>query len=174
MVQADINDVNSLKNAFAGADIIFGNTAFSNAFVQPTAADIAKLKQGQSLREWCYELEVQQGKNIADAVASVPGLQLFIWSTLSHASKWSKGTYSGIYHFDSKAIVVDYIREKYPETASKMSLLQLGLFITNWKWGQAAVPWEKVSSLVSFIQFKAKVYHNIKQKAKENRWVLCP
>jgi hypothetical protein len=40
--------------------------------------------------------------------------------------------------------VVEYIHEKYPELGKKMNMLQMGLFITNWKWGQAAVPWEKV------------------------------
>jgi hypothetical protein len=111
----------------------------------PTEADLAKLKPNQTLREWCYETEVKQGKNIADAVAAVHTLELFIWSTLSHASRWSKGKYTGVYHFDSKAAVVEYINEKYPKVTKKMSLLQMGLFITNWKWGQAAVPWEKVS-----------------------------
>jgi hypothetical protein len=147
IVKGDAEDVQSLKLAFKGADVIFGNTAFSNAFAMPTEADIAKLKPGQTLREWCYETEVQQGKNIIDAVATVEGLELFIWSALSHSKKWSKGKYSGIYHFDSKATVVDYINEAHPNVAKKTSQLQMGLFITNWKWGQAAVPWEKVDPL---------------------------
>jgi hypothetical protein len=71
----------------------------------PTEQDIAKLSPGQTLREWCYETEVKQGKNIADAVATVKDLEMFIWSTLSHSSKWSKGKYTGVYHFDSKAAV---------------------------------------------------------------------
>lgn len=111
----------------------------------PTPADIEKLSPGQTLRKWCYDLEVQQGKNIVDAVAAVgESLELFVWSTLSHARKWSKGQYKGVYHFDSKAVVADFLGETYPELKKKTSLLQLGLFITNWKWGQAAVPWEKV------------------------------
>jgi hypothetical protein len=144
IVKGDSDDVESLKAAFQGAQAIFGNTAFSNAFAMPTEADLAKLKPNQTLREWCYGLEYSQGKNIADAVATVDTLELFIWSTLSHSSKWSKGKYKGVFHFDSKAHVVDYINEVYPEVAKKMSLVQMGLFITNWKWGQAAVPWEKV------------------------------
>jgi hypothetical protein len=143
-VKGDVDDVDALKVAFKGAHTIFGNTAFSNAFVMPTEADIEKLRPNQTLREWCYETEVRQGKNIADAVATVETLELFIWSTLSHASKWSKGKYTGVYHFDSKAVVVEYINEKYPEVAKRTSLLQMGLFTTNWKWGQGAVPWEKV------------------------------
>jgi hypothetical protein len=140
IVKGDVEDVESLKSAFKGAHTVFGNTAFSNAFAMPTDADIEKLRPNQTLREWCYESEVQQGKNIADAVATVETLELFIWSTLSQSSKWSKGKYTGVYHFDSKATVVDYINEKYPGLAKKMNTLQIGRFITNWKWGQGAVP----------------------------------
>jgi hypothetical protein len=46
-----------------------------------------------------------------------------------------EGSYRGVLYFDSKAHVVDYIYEKYPEVVSKMSILQLGLFVTNRKWG---------------------------------------
>lgn len=144
IVKGDVDDVETLKAAFKGAHTVFGNTAFSSAFAMPTEADIEKLRPNQTLREWCFETEVRQGKNIVDAVAAVETLELFVWSTLSHASKWSKGKYTGVYHFDSKAVVVDYLDEKYPEVAKKTSLLQMGLFITNWKWGQGAVPWEKV------------------------------
>jgi len=124
--------------------VVFGNTAFNQAFISATPADLEKLSPGQTLREWCYELEVQQGKNIVDAVATVEGLELFIWSTLSDANKWSRGKYKGVFHFDSKANVVEYLKEKYPEVEKKTSLLQMGLFVTNWKWGAGAVPWEKV------------------------------
>jgi len=71
IVKGDVDDVETLKQEFKGADIIFGNTAFSDAVAAPTEADIAKLKPNQILREWCYESEVQQGNNIADAVATV-------------------------------------------------------------------------------------------------------
>jgi hypothetical protein len=149
MVQGDADDTDSIKAAVQGASIVFGNTAFSTAFAMPTAADLAKLQPGQTLREWCYETEVQQGKNIADAVASVDTLDLFVWSSLSDAKKWSKGKYAGVFHFDSKAHVVDYINSTHPGLAARMSILQMGLFVTNWKWGQAAVPWEKVCRAAS-------------------------
>lgn len=113
--------------------------------MNPNSPDLAFLKAGQNVREMSYDLEYQQGKNIADAVASVvSGLELFIWSSLSNSTKWSGGKYKGVYHFDSKADVVDYINEKYPLLAQKMSILQMGLFVTNWKWGGVAVPWKKV------------------------------
>lgn len=127
-----------------GADVVFATTAFNDAFIRSSPSDLARLAPNQTVREWCYELEVQQGKNIADAVATVEGLELFIWSSLSDAAKWSGGKYKGVLHFDSKAHVVDYIHEKYAKLSQKMSILQLGLFVTNWKWGPGAVPWENV------------------------------
>ncbi|UKZ48012.1 hypothetical protein TrVGV298_002248 [Trichoderma virens] len=131
--------------ALRGASVVFGNTVFPEAFSNPTAENTPTLAPGQTLREWCYETELRHGKNIADAVATVDTLDLFVWSSLSHAKKWSGGKYTGVYHFDSKAQVVDYIYNIYPSLAKRMSILQMGLFITNWKWGQASVPWERRS-----------------------------
>ncbi|KAK5679774.1 hypothetical protein LTS10_007722 [Elasticomyces elasticus] len=132
LVQGDVDDVESLKVALRGADIVFGNTAYSNESVKP------------GTQQKCYELELQQGKNVADAVATVAdGLEMFIWSSLSAATKWSKGRYDKVYHFDSKAHVVDYINERHPAVAQKMSILQMGLFVNNWRWGAPSVPWHK-------------------------------
>ena len=124
--------------------MVFGNTVFPDVFQGPTEEDFKRLRPGQTIRQWCYELEYNQGKNIADAVATVDGLELFVWSSLSAAKKWSNGKYTGVYHFDSKADVVEYIHDKLPALAKKMTILQMGLFINNWRWGQAAVPWSKV------------------------------
>lgn len=77
MLQGDADDPESLKKAVQGAQVVFGNTAFSSKAAVATDEDLAKLKPGQEMRELCYELEVQQGKNIADAVAMVEGLELF-------------------------------------------------------------------------------------------------
>jgi hypothetical protein len=148
IVAANIDDKSSIKAAMQGASVVFGNTVFNDAFIRPTKEIEEQLKPGQSLREWCYETELRQGKNIADAVATLDTLELFVWSSLSNASKWSGGEYKGVYHFDSKAHVVDYIHRDHPALAKKMSLLQLGLFITNWKWGPASIPWQKVRSLI--------------------------
>lgn len=76
---------------------------------------------------------MQQGKNVADAAATVEGLDRFIISALCNASKLSKGKYTGVYHLDSKAKAVEYIREKYPELAAKMSIVQIGSYMSNWK-----------------------------------------
>lgn len=146
IIKGDVNDVDSLKAAFRGVDVIFGNTVFSDAMVNSNSPDLDFMKPGQNTRELGYDLELQQGKNVVDAAASVaPTLDKFIWSSLSNATKWSNGKYTGVYTFDCKAHVVDYIYEMYPELAEKTSVLQMGLFITNWKWGRTAVPWQKVS-----------------------------
>lgn len=133
IVKGDADDFASIKTAVKGASVVFGNTAFSEAFSNPAAAHLAKPAPGQTLREWCYETELKQGKNIADAVATVPGLDLFIWSSLSAAKKWSRGKYGGVFRFDSKADVVKYINSEHPKLANQMSILQMGLFVTNWK-----------------------------------------
>ncbi|EHK99618.1 putative NmrA-like family domain-containing protein 1 [Glarea lozoyensis 74030] len=144
LVVGDTNHVETIKAAVQGASIVFGNTAFSDALANPASPDLVHLKEGQSVREMCYDLEFQQGKNIADAVATVRDLEMFIWSSLSDAKKWSGGKYPGVYHFDCKAHVIDYIEEKYPELAARMNVLMMGLFVTNWKWGEASVPWKKL------------------------------
>jgi hypothetical protein len=134
IVQGDANNKASLVAAVEGANVVFGNTVFSNSFQDPNSDDLKKLRPGQTIREWIYELEYSQGKKIADAVATVKGLELFVRSSLSSSRKWSNGKYRGVYHFDSKADVVEYIQKQLPALAKKMSILQIGLFINNWRW----------------------------------------
>ncbi|GJC85351.1 nmrA-like family domain-containing protein 1 [Colletotrichum liriopes] len=142
IVEGDLNNVRSLKTAFKGANVVFGNTIFPFELAMTSSP---QLRPGQSLEQWGYELEVKQGKNLADAVAEVESLELLIWSTLSAARKWSNGKYQNIFHFDSKAAVVQYIEETYPNLFRKTSLLELGLFVTNWKISAVNIPWKKGS-----------------------------
>ncbi|KAI3549536.1 hypothetical protein CSPX01_02187 [Colletotrichum filicis] len=106
IVEGDLDDAESLKAALQGANIVFGNTVFP--FMLALTSN-PQLKPGQSVLEWAYELEVQQGKNLVEAVAKLDSLQLFIWSTLSATRKWSGGKFQNVYHFDSKAAVVDHL-----------------------------------------------------------------
>ncbi|KAK1509368.1 uncharacterized protein CCOS01_15462 [Colletotrichum costaricense] len=108
IVEGDLDDAESLKAALQGANIVFGNTVFP--FMLALTSN-PQLKPGQSVLEWAYELEVQQGKNLVEAVAKLDSLQLFIWSTLSATRKWSGGKFQNVYHFDSKAAVVDHRRD---------------------------------------------------------------
>ncbi len=140
MVAGDLNDVDSLKSAFSGANVIFGVTDFWQGANDPVNHEKAA-KEGRTINEICYDIEVQQGKNIVDAAAStVDTLDRFVLSTLSHARKWSKGKITWNFHFDAKWAAVEYLRATYPELDKKTSLLQVALFMTNWKMGATMAP----------------------------------
>ena len=57
MVKGDLGNVESLKQAFMGADIIFGVTDFWTIFKDPES--LKKKKPGQLLVEYCYDIELQ-------------------------------------------------------------------------------------------------------------------
>lgn len=56
-----------------------------------------------------------------------------MYSSLSDARKWSSGKFTTVFHFDSKAEVIRVIQTRFPELAAKMSKLQMGHYITQWK-----------------------------------------
>lgn len=136
IVQAELNDVNSLKAAFTGANLIFTVTQYWEPFFRPDCREKAAA-QGISCRRYAYDVEYQQGKNMADAAATVvDSLEPngFLVSTLSHAGDCSKGAFKEAYHFDSKADVFPkYVNEKYPALAAKMSCIQTGYFMTSYR-----------------------------------------
>ena len=130
VVKGDLDDKDSLKSGFKGANAIFAVTDFWHPLLDP--ANKAKLKPGQTMNEFAYDYEVQQGKNIADAAATVDSLERFVFSSLSKTKYWSKGKFTHVYHFDSKAEVVDYIKQELPKLWEKTSIFQPAMFMTNW------------------------------------------
>lgn len=134
VVAVDLDDVESLKTAFKEANIIFSVTNYWEPFFRPDCREQAA-KEGISCRKFAYNVEVQQGKNIVDAAATVvDGLDDngFLVSTLSQAEKCSGGKYKELYHFDAKADVFPaYVQEKYPELAAKISCIHTGYFFTS-------------------------------------------
>jgi hypothetical protein len=135
VVQAELDDVESLKSAFKGANVIFSVTQYWEPFFRPDSRQKAA-DAGITCRKYAYDVEYQQGKNVADAAATVDTLDTngFIPSTLSHARKCASGKYPNLYHFDAKAdIFPDYVREKYPQLAAKMSCVQTGYFTSSYK-----------------------------------------
>ncbi|KAJ6155188.1 hypothetical protein N7470_005754 [Penicillium chermesinum] len=136
MVNADLDNLESLKAAFKGANVIFSVTQYWEPFMRPDCREQAK-QQGISCRKFAYNVEYQQGKNIADAAATTVDTldeNGFLVSTLSHARKCSNGEYTELYHFDAKAdIFPDYVAAKYPPLAAKMSCIQTGYFMTSHK-----------------------------------------
>ncbi len=137
LVAADLDDPTSLKHAFAGANAIFGVTDFWQfmwAFLKDPAAQKTAADQGKTLNQMACDRELQQGKNLIDAVATVgPSLERFVLSTLSETKKWSKGKYTWNYHFDGKAEMVNYLKATHPDLAAKTSYLQVGIFMANWQ-----------------------------------------
>lgn len=132
LVQGDMNDAASLKSAFAGSHVVFGVSDFWAAVRDPAVQERAKAA-GVPINKYAYDIEVQQGRNIVDAAASVDTLERFVLSTLSPTRKWSKGKYVHVYHHDAKWEAVEHLRRTYPELDGKMSLLQMTLYMTNEK-----------------------------------------
>lgn len=131
MVQANLDELSSLLPAFAESSALFCVTDFWAPFYNPLTATL--LKEGQTLGEYCYERELRQWKNIADTAAKIEGLERLVVSSLVDAEKLSKGKYKGVYHWDSKARGVEYLREVYPELAKKMTVMMMGNYMGNWK-----------------------------------------
>ncbi|CAG9949453.1 unnamed protein product [Clonostachys rosea f. rosea IK726] len=127
---ADIDKPETLSAAFEGASAIFAVSDFWGLYWDPANKD--KAKPGQPLNVWAGEYETQQLKNVIDVAAKVPTLKHFILSSLSNATKWSKGKYTHVYHFDSKANAEDYGRDRYPDLWENTSIYQAGLFLSNY------------------------------------------
>ncbi|KAL8880990.1 MAG: hypothetical protein Q9198_001713 [Flavoplaca austrocitrina] len=106
LVKADLSDKESVKKAIEGSYAVFAVTNY-----------------------WEYmskDIEVTQGKNIADA-CKANGVSLLIWSSIPHAGRMTNGKLPNLPHFDAKAEVADYIREqKIPAV-----FLNAGCFMTN-------------------------------------------
>lgn len=143
MVEANTSDISSLEKAFEGAHAIFSVTDFWVTYAE-VAANPDKLRPGQAMNEFALETEVQQGKNILDAAARLPNLEKLIFSSISNVTKYSGGKYTKVMHFDSKAFAVEYGQEKYPELFSKTSVIELGLYLTNFSTDPRTMP-RKVS-----------------------------
>jgi hypothetical protein len=136
MVQCNLHDPESLKDVFKGANLVFSITDFWAPFFDPANRARAK-EQCKSIGQLAYELELEQGKNIADAVArEAESLDEvgFIASTLCSPRKVSKGKYMELWHFESKAEAFPtYVEDKYAALARKTSYLHTGYFFTSWR-----------------------------------------
>ncbi|KAK0111518.1 hypothetical protein ONS95_001872 [Cadophora gregata] len=140
LIAGDLNDASSLTNAFAGSTIIFGVTDFWGNLNDPSV-QAATQKSGRLINVEGYDVEVQQGRNIVEAAnATVDTLERFVLSMLSPTRKLSGGRCTHNYHFDAKWEAVEYLRERYPELERKTSLLQVGLYMTNWNSSPLSMP----------------------------------
>lgn len=135
IARADVDDVASLRAAFAGAAAVFAVTDFWTPMFDAGNAREAAAR-GVVINEWCFELEARRGRNLALAAAATDGLRRFVFSSLSDTRRWSGGKFTQNWHFDSKAAVERWIRED-PEgvlggLVERTSFLQVGWYVDNW------------------------------------------
>lgn len=138
IVQADLDNHESLLRAFKGANVIFGVTDFWTIFQDPTS--MVKKRPEQNITEYCFEVEVQQGKNLVNAAAAIEQLDMLVFSSMAMASRWSNGKFSRIYHMDSKAVVAEYA-QSLPDLKDKFSQIQAPIYYNLfWQWGLPTAP----------------------------------
>lgn len=141
IVKGDLDDKQSLFAAFEGAAVIFSNTDFFGHLFHALATK--DISEGRTPNQYAFDREVEQGINIAEAAASptaLKTLERFVLSSLSDAQKWSHGKYTYAYHNDAKAEIIQAIQTRYPELAARMSTVQVGHYVTNWKGSPALAP----------------------------------
>lgn len=110
IAKADVNDVNSLVEAFSGSHAIYAVTDFFEPF-------------GKYGAQKATEVEVQQGVNLAKAAAATSTLEHYIWSTLPNGKRISGGKFV-VPHFEAKNRIDDYIK-------SDAALLSKTTFLWN-------------------------------------------
>jgi hypothetical protein len=132
MVCADLHDPSSLLKAFEGAQAIFSVTDFWKPYLDEKNQAKAE-EQKKHIGQLCYELEYEQGRNIADAASKIPELERFVVSMVCSTKKRSNGRYDKIFHFDAKADMITYVKSAYPGLAAKMSELNMGVFMQAWR-----------------------------------------
>jgi len=149
MVQADFDDLNSLVAAFQGANVIFGVTDFWTIFND--AESQKKKKPDQDITQYCFEVELQQAKNLADSAAQIPTLDRYVFSSMANATKWSHGKFQRLYHMDSKALAVDYALS-LPGLQGKFSQIQAAIYYNlPWEWGLPTTPKKVGASLIDVV-----------------------
>lgn len=139
MVVADLHDPALLLKAFEGAHAIFSITGFWVPYLDKNNQAKAQ-EQGNHIGQFSYELEYEQGRNIADAASKVRELERLVVSMVSSTKKSSNGRYDKIWHFDSKADMVSYVKSTYPDFATKMSELNVGVFFQAWRFAPITAP----------------------------------
>ncbi|KAJ0418533.1 putative NAD dependent epimerase/dehydratase [Aspergillus carlsbadensis] len=149
IVQADLNDPASLASALRGACLIFGVTDFWTIFSD--SASMTEKKAEQDITEYAFEVEVAQGKNLADAAAKVEGLERFVFSSMASAKRASGGKFSRLFHMDSKAVVVEHAKA-LEGLQGKFSIIQAPIYFNLlWEWGLPTTPKKQPDGTYTFL-----------------------
>ncbi|KAK1147562.1 hypothetical protein N8T08_000904 [Aspergillus melleus] len=108
----DLNaGVEALATVFTGADAIFALTDFWAT--QST------------------EIEIKQGRNVADAAARTSTLQHLVWSALPDPEKLSGGALMHIHHWKGKSLVTEYIQQQHPDLWAKTTTVLFPNYFEN-------------------------------------------
>ncbi|VZH92504.1 unnamed protein product [Fusarium fujikuroi] len=127
VVEADMNDPESLIKAFEGAHAIFVNTDFW----APYRTALAEGKDQATAQQIGYDTEERHVKNAAYAASKTSTLEKYIYSALGPMKDVSKGKYSHCHHWETKAAAVKYIKNEMPELAKKTSYVYMAAYATN-------------------------------------------
>ncbi|KAF9767046.1 hypothetical protein IL306_000448 [Fusarium sp. DS 682] len=127
IVEADMNDPESLIKAFDGAHAIFVNTDFW----APYMAALSQGKDQASAQQIGYDTEERHVKNAAYAASKTTTLEKYIYSALGPMKDVSNGKYSHCHHWETKAAAVKYIENEMPELAKKTSYIYMAAYATN-------------------------------------------
>ncbi|KAJ4316370.1 hypothetical protein N0V84_007885 [Fusarium piperis] len=127
VVEADLDNLDSLIAAFKDVQAIFVNTDFW----APYQAALAAGHDQPTSSAMGFKAEFQHVKNSAIAASKTPTLEKFIYSALGPMKVASGGKYSHCYHWDSKAEAVNFIENEMPELAQKTSYIYLGAYSSN-------------------------------------------
>ncbi|KAF9019747.1 NAD(P)-binding protein [Hymenopellis radicata] len=119
VVEANLDNYESLLAAFEGAHVVFGVTNYWESLAK--TLDMKK----------AYATEILQGCNIARAASSTPSIVHYIWSTVPSPPLRSIDGVSYVPHFESKTMVDSYIATELPDLAQKTTYLQLGFYAQN-------------------------------------------
>jgi hypothetical protein len=127
IVEANMEDAESLVKAFKGAHAVFVNTDFW----APYTSALADGKDQATSQQIGYDTEELHVKNAAYAASKTPTLENYIYSALGPMKEVSKGKYPHCHHWETKAAAVKYIENEMPEIAKKTSFIYLGAYATN-------------------------------------------
>lgn len=127
VVEGDINNVESLRAAFAGSYAIFAVTNFFETI--PTLGV-----------EKSMEIETRLGTNLADAADMTESLVHYVWSTLPNSRKNTDGKIV-VPYYESKNQVDHHIKAN-PSLLRKTTFLWIG-----WYAGNMNYPWFKPSEV---------------------------
>ncbi|KAK4951301.1 hypothetical protein LTR10_010274 [Elasticomyces elasticus] len=129
VVKADNDNLASLKAALSGATHVFANTD-SNQHIFYAMKYPEVLGPGETPLTYARGIEMQQGRNIVEALAATESLERVVWSTLASPAKWSEGKYVNVTMFDTKEAIADlfWAEEKLK---GKLSMVIVGFYLTN-------------------------------------------